>query len=128
MQTETLTAAVHDSCPELEAARVSQCTLIAIDAIAEHLDEDTGKQVAEGLPDEAGRALRSGAGRADTTGQTMKLDPFLDKIRMRTELPREQSDALTYAVAITLSRTLGTKYLELLREGLPDEINRLFRD
>lgn len=128
MQTETLTAAVHDSCPELNAARVSQCTLIAIDAIAEHLDANTGKRVADGLPDEAGRALRSGASRADTTGQAMKLAPFLDKIRTRTELPREQSDALTYAVAITLSHRLDEKHLDLLREGLPGEIDRLFRD
>lgn len=128
MQTETLTAAVHNSCPELDAARVAQCTLITLDAIGEHLDEDSGERVASGLPAEAAGALRSGARRPDTTGENVKIGVFLDKVRTRTELPPEQAESLTYAVAITLAHMLDEPRLTLLHQRLPSEINRLFRD
>lgn len=128
MQTETLTAVVHNSCPEMDAARVAQCTLIVLDAIAEHLDADTGQRIAAGLPGDAAAALRSGAHRADTTGQAIKLGPFIDKVRSRTELPREQAESLTYAVAIAMGHMLDATYLTLLRDALPKEIDRLFRE
>ncbi|MGB7755325.1 MAG: DUF2267 domain-containing protein [Salinisphaera sp.] len=128
MQTETLTAAVHNSCPELDAARVAQCTLITLDALGEHLSDDAGARVASGLPEEAAGALRSGARRQDTTGKQVKIAVFLDKVRARTELPPEQADSLTYAVAITLAHMLDEDRLKLLRDQLPWELDRLFQD
>lgn len=128
MQTETLTAAIHNSCPELDATRVAQCTLITLDALGEHLSDEAGARVASGLPHEAAGALRSGARRQDTTGKPVKIGVFLDKVRTRTELPPEQADSLTYAVAITLAHMLDEGRLQLLRDQLPSELDRLFRD
>ncbi|KEZ79370.1 DUF2267 domain-containing protein [Salinisphaera hydrothermalis] len=128
MQTETLTAAVHNSCPDLDAQRVAQCTLITLDALGEHLSTETGDRVASGLPDDAAGALRSGSRRADTTGESVKIGVFLDKVRTRTELPPEQADSLTYAVAITLAHMLDESRVQLLRDRLPSELDRLFRD
>lgn len=128
MQTENLTATVHNSCPQLDAAHVAQCTLITLDALGEHLSEDTGARIASGLPNDAGAALRSGAQRPDTTGEPMQIAVFLDKIRARTELPPEQADSLTYAVAITLAHMLDADRLKQLRDELPWELDRLFRD
>lgn len=128
MQTDNLTAAVHNSCPEMDAARVAQCTLITLDALGEHLSEDTGTHIAAGLPNDTAAALRSGARRPDTTGEPMKLAAFLDKVRTRTELPPEQADSLTYAVAITLAHGLDANHLKQLRDELPRELDRLFRD
>lgn len=128
MQTESLTAAVHNSVPEMDAARVSQCTLIALDAIAEHLDAEAGEYIANGLPDEAARAIRSGARRSDTTGQFIKLGPFIDKVRTRTELPPEHAEALTYAVAITVAHMLDAERVKKLGQALPKELDRLFQD
>ncbi|AWN14782.1 DUF2267 domain-containing protein [Salinisphaera sp. LB1] len=128
MQSENLTATVHSSCPELDAARVAQCTLITLDALGEHLSADTGTHIASGLPNEAAAALRSGARRPDTSGEPIKLAEFLDKVRARTELPPEQADSLTYAVAITLAQGLDAARLKQLRDELPWELDRLFRD
>ena len=74
MQTDRFIAHVYEGCPQLDPDVAHQSTLIALDALCEHLPKGQTQDMAAQLPDEIADAVIAGGNRAETTDVPVSLE------------------------------------------------------
>ncbi|WP_353221760.1 DUF2267 domain-containing protein [Salinisphaera sp. C84B14] len=128
MQTDRFIARVYEGCPQLDPDVAHQSTLIALDALCEHLPKGQTQDMAAQLPDEIADAVIAGGNRAETTDVPVSLEEFYYKLMFRTELEEADAKMLARSVARTLNHALSEGEAKNTELDLPGELADLLSD